>query len=235
MALKFLIDKLEDVSESLRDSYVKRDDGKYQLDVDGAVSKSKLDEFRNTNTQTKKDLDALKDKFKGIDPEKYNELVELERQSKEKKMLDDNDIEGLVEERTARMKAEYEDKINNLNESLESTNANLSKLIIDNQVTEAAVKAGIADTALVDIVSRARGQYQVIDGVAVAKNGENIIYGKDGETPLPISEWVDGVKTSAPHLFKPSEGSGALGGSDKTSKDTSNMSSTQKIAAGLEK
>ena len=48
--------------------YAERD-GARVLDVDGAVEKSKLDEFRNTNVSLIKERDELKQRFDGIDPE----------------------------------------------------------------------------------------------------------------------------------------------------------------------
>ena len=48
MSLKFQIEKLEDVAENLRSLYTPHE-GKFFLDVDGAVSREKLDEFRTNN------------------------------------------------------------------------------------------------------------------------------------------------------------------------------------------
>ena len=48
MALKFKAKSKEEIPNELQALYVERD-GAFVLDVDGAVEKSKVDEFRNTN------------------------------------------------------------------------------------------------------------------------------------------------------------------------------------------
>jgi len=53
--------------------YIERD-GAFVLDAEGAVEKAKLDEFRVNNVALIKQLDDLKKKFEGIDPEKVREL-----------------------------------------------------------------------------------------------------------------------------------------------------------------
>jgi len=56
--------------------------------------------------------------------------------------------------------------------------------------------------------------YRVVDGKAVpyakSKSGEDeIIYGKDGETPQPMKEWLAERVSDAPHWFKESTGGGS--------------------------
>ena len=47
--------------------YAERD-GTWVLDVDGAVEKAKLDEFRSNNVALMKERDELKQRFEGIEP-----------------------------------------------------------------------------------------------------------------------------------------------------------------------
>jgi len=60
-----------------------------------------------------------------------------------------------------------------------------------------------------------------------------VLYGKDGSTPMPMNEWVLGLKKTAPHLFAGAAGSGAGGGRGHGHVDVSKMSPLQKIEAGL--
>ena len=54
--------------------YAERE-GAWVLDVDGAVEKSKLDEFRNTNVSLIKERDDLKKRYEGIDPDEVRKLA----------------------------------------------------------------------------------------------------------------------------------------------------------------
>ena len=70
MALKYEIDKLEDVDEGMRPHYVKTDAGKFRITLDGEPPDSaKVAEFRATNVTLMKERDELRTRFEGIDPE----------------------------------------------------------------------------------------------------------------------------------------------------------------------
>ena len=66
MLLKFIVDTLEGVDQTVASLYEKQEDGKFRLNVEGAVPREKLDEFRNTNIELLKKVDA----FKGVDVKK---------------------------------------------------------------------------------------------------------------------------------------------------------------------
>ena len=68
MALKFKYKTREEVPAETLVLYAERE-GAWVLDVDGAVEKTKLDEFRNTNVSLLKERDDLKQRFDGIDPD----------------------------------------------------------------------------------------------------------------------------------------------------------------------
>lgn len=227
--LKFKIAKLEDVEEKYRGLYEAGADGAYYLTVEGAVSKEKLDEFRNTNIDLMKKLEP----FKNVDPAKLQEMIENERKIAEKKLIDAGDIDGLVAQRVATMKQEYESKIKELEASYTQANRQLEVLVIDNAVREQAIKLGVAPTAVDDVLLRAKTVFSVEEGKPVAKDRDgNMIYGKDGQSSLGIGDWIGSLKDSAPHLFGPSQGSGA---DNRRGSGQSNMpmSPAAKISAGL--
>lgn len=230
MALKYLIEKLEDVAEGLRGEYKRREDGKYVLDVDGAVDKSKLDEFRNNNIELQKQID----KFKNIDPTKHAELLELQRKLQEKELLEKGDVDKLVALRVENMKTDYEGRLNDLTTKYTTANGQLSTLMIDNVLKTEAIKVGVLPTAVDDVVLRARTVYVIENGVPTPKGQDGkVIYGKDGQNPLAVGDWLKDLKKTAPHLFAGSQGSGAGGGNNHGGPDTSKMTAVDKIAAGL--
>lgn len=60
MSLKYKVEKIEDVEEQFRSLYVADDSGAFILQVEGATSKAKVDEFRGNNVTLQTELDALK-------------------------------------------------------------------------------------------------------------------------------------------------------------------------------
>ena len=211
MALKYEVEKLDDVDESLRSLYTEAN-GKYVLAVDGVVPKQKLDEFRNNNIALAKERDELLQKYGDVDPELYRKLADEHNKLKEKKLIDAGKVDELIEERIKAMRASLEQERDTYKEQLSTARQRLEKMMIDNEAARLAVEMGCVDTALDDIVLRARMQFK-LDGNdrAIAVDGDKTIYGADGVTPLTIKEWMSSLTKSAPHLFKQSTGGGAAG------------------------
>lgn len=230
MGLKFVIERLEDVSEAFRSLYVKREDGKYQLDAEGATDKSKLDEFRNNNVELMKKLDAFKD----VDPRKYQELLDLDRQKREKQLIEAGKVDEVIAERVALMKQEHKKELDKLQDQLKVSTRQLETLLIDNQVKTVAVQHGVLPTAIDDIVLRAKTAFSIQDGQPVMKDEKGqVVYGEDGVNPMSIEGWAKQLKTKAPHLFQGFTGSGATGGKGGVGATDGNASPVNKIAAGL--
>lgn len=229
MALKYSLDSIEGLDENISKLYEKGSDNKYYLQVDGAVSKAKLDEFRETNVRLMKDME----KFKDIDPTKYRQLAEEHRKIQEKEWIEAGEIDKVVEQRVASMREDFNTKEAAYKTSNEAMSRQLEGLLIDNEVRAAATKLGVRATAVDDVLLRAKAIYRVKDGVAtpVDPKGQTI-YGKDGINPMSIPDWVGSLKQSADHLFQSSSGGGAGGGAGGAG-GGANLSSVQKIAAGL--
>lgn len=226
---KFKIAKLEDVAEELRKYYSQGADGAFYLTVEGAVDRARLDEFRNNNIDLQKKLE----RFKDIDPDKVAEILENERKIAEKKLIDAGDIEGLVNSRIAAMKQDYETRLGNTSKSLETANRQLETLLIDNEVRAHAIKIGVAPTAVDDVLLRAKTVFKVEEGRPVAKNEKGeVLYGKDGQNPLAVGDWIGGLKEVAPHLFQPSQGSGSTN-AQRGGPSGQKLSAAQKISQGL--
>lgn len=230
MGLKYQIAKLEDVPENVRGLY-KQDGAVYVLDAEDVVPKTKLDEFRNNNIQLTQQLEKLKD----IDPVKYAELIKLQQDVEEGRLIKEGKLEDVVTLRVTNMKRELEGQLAGTQSQLTQANAQLAVLMIDNAVRQAAVKNGALPTALDDVVLRARTVYSMDKGQPIPKDGKGqIIYGKDGTTPMAVEDWLVDLKKTAPHLFAGSQGSGAGGGRGGSGvTDTSKLTAAQKIALGL--
>ena len=140
------------------------------------------------------------------------DISELANVLKGKKTEKDADIEKLLSERTAAMKGELEKTIKELTERDSKNQAQLQVLLIDNAITAEATKAGVQPTAIPDVLLRGRSLYKLVDGKPTPMEGDKVIYGKDGLSPMPPSEWLGRLTSEAPHLFTPSQGGGARPG-----------------------
>lgn len=229
MSLKATLDTLDGVDAAIQPLYTKQDNGKFVLTVEGMVPSARLDEFRNNNIELKRQMEQFKD----VDPKRYAELLTEHKKLSEKKLIDAGEVDKVVAQRIEAMKAESDAALKKLTEDNSLMSTQLSSVLIDSTVKSAATVAGVIPTALDDVVLRAKATFQVKDGVVVALNDKGqVIYGKDGTTPLSTDEWVKNLKTSAPHLFEGMRGGGA-GGSGHGGQDTSKMTATQKIESGL--
>lgn len=232
MALKYLLKSLEGLADPIKALYVAQADGTFTLDVEGAVSATKLAEFRDNNVELKKQLEA----FQGIDPVKAREAITFQEGAKDKQLFDNGKIDELINTRTAKMKDEYETTINTLKSANETQGRQLEGLLIDSSVRSEALKSSVLPTAVDDVLLRAKAVFKIKDGVATPFDDQGrVIYGKDGVNPMQISEWVGGLAKTAAHLFQGNDGGGAPRSQHKAGgADSANMSATQKIAAGLQ-
>lgn len=207
MAIQLVVDTLDSVPEALRGEY-KEVEGKFHLTVDGLVPKARLDEFRNTNISTRRELDALKAQYDGVDVEAYRTLTAKEAAQRDKKLIAEGDVDALVNVRVAAMKADHDKLLGVATAERDATRGQLQGLLIDGALKDAAVKAGVTPTGIEDVVLRGRNVFKLHEGKATAFDGEKAMYGKDGES-LNMGEWLGGLAERAPHLFAASQGGGA--------------------------
>lgn len=243
MPIPAVLDTLDAMPENLQDSYAQGPDGKYHLsDVPGMVEKKRVDEFRENNRTLQSQLDELASQmelYKDVDLDELKALKEQERKIMEKELIDKGEIDTIIEQRMKPVVTAKDAEYAKLQKSYDAAEAQLGVLLIDNQTAQLATQLGVEPDALVDLTGRARNQFRIKNGKAVAIDDEgNQVYGPDGITPLELDKaWMEGVKKTAPHLFRPANGTGATDGSGNRGRgatDTSKLSSMQKIALGLD-
>lgn len=198
MALKYKIDKREEIPAELQSLYLERD-GAFFLDAEGVVEKAKLDEFRSTNVTLVKERDELKKRFEGIDPDEVRKLMEEKRK--------------LELQAQGHKPEEIDKQLESLSGERDALNSRLTAIQIDQGVITAATKRGLRPTAIPDITSRARVVFKLVNGVprAFEADGTTVRYGRDGVSPMTVDEWVDAQVSDAPHLFESNAGGGAAG------------------------
>lgn len=212
MALKFKFKTREEIPAEQAALYVERD-GAFVLDVDGAVDKSKLDEFRNSNVALIKERDELKKRFEGIDPDEVRRLAEEKQRLEEAQQVKTGEVEKVVENRLKTAKNEWDKQFSSVVTERDALNSRLTAIQIDQGIITSATKRGLRPTAIPDITARARLVFKLVNGVprAFEADGETVRVGKDGMTPMTLDEWVDSQVADAPHLFESNAGGGAAG------------------------
>jgi len=210
MALKFKFKSKDEIPAEQQALYVERD-GAWLLDVDGAVDKSKLDEFRANNIALSNQLADQKKRFEGIDPEQVRKLAEEKHRLEEAQQIKSGEVDKVVEGRLRTAKTEWDKQFAAVSSERDSLNARLTAIQIDQGVITVATKRGLRPTAIPDITARARTVFRLVDGAprAYETDGQTVRVGKDGITPMTLDEWVEQQVADAPHLFESNAGGGA--------------------------
>lgn len=244
MALKAILDSLDSVPEGLREHYKKDEtSGKYRLDADGVEDvtglKSALEKERNERKTTSQKLKELTEQLGDLDPAKAREALKKLQEMEDKKMIDAGKIDELLAHRTERMKQDFENQSKAFNKTIEDRtkerdqlNGRLSELLIDNGLRQAAVKAGIRPEAVEDAVLWGKQLYRIKDGNPVPMKGDQVLYGKNPNEPMPMEEYFSGLTTEKSHWFAESTGGGAggkkKGGDGPAKKKRSEMTFSEK-------
>jgi hypothetical protein len=167
-------------------------------------------------------LKTLEDKFNSIDMEEWNSLQAEKKAMADKQLIEAGEVDTLIEQRVEEvlavkakemetLRSAYEDKVSGLESNLADYDGQLSKMLVDNEITKFAAEHGVRTSALEDVLYRGRGLFRVEEGAAVAFDGSGRkVYGEDAVTPLTISGWLGGLANNAPHLFEASTGTGAV-------------------------
>jgi len=185
------------VPEGLEEHYKQDGDNGFVLEVAGVVdetsyntlkaeseeSKAKVKEFRDNNIKLKEQIEG------------FNHQSAPEGDASA-------DVQAKIDAAVSGMR-ERLDKFENENQTLTHQ---LEEVVLSDRVKDIAVRNGVHESALPDVVTRARSVFTVKDGKPVPK--DSVGRDEQGNVLTPES-WFKKLETDAPHLFKPSTGTGA--------------------------
>lgn len=202
---------------------------KHQEALDKAVAglKSKNAELLGMNKTIKSELEQFKGQFEGLDVEAVKGLLSKASQDEETRLIAEGKIDEVVTKRTERLRGDYEKQLQEATQRAEKAEAFANQFkdkVLADSIRAAALKAGALPEASDDIILRAKGTFQLNEhgeAVALDRDGE-VIYGKDGKTPLSPLEWAESLREAAPHLWPRAVGAGQTG--DKGGKATKKRS-----------
>lgn len=220
MVLKSIYDKLEDVPEKFRELFTERN-GKFELTgVEGVKTQADIDRLSTALTSERDEHKKTKGLFEpwsklGKKPEEIatslDRLAELELMTDKTK---DTNIDEIVEKRMQARTAPLTREV----EGLKSELAKRDDIIkgfegesrtrkIHDAIRTGAKSAGLLDAAIDDAILHGERIFTLTDdGKVAAKEGVGVTPGLDP------SLWLSDLKTSRPHWFGATGGSGAKGG-----------------------
>lgn len=185
--------------------------------IDKAVSglKTKNQELLGSVKTAKGELDQFKAQLDGLDLDAVKGLLSKADQDEETRLIAEGKLDEVVSRRTERLRADQDKKLLAEKERADKAEAFAARFkdkVLADSIREASAKAGALPEAAEDMILRARSVFQLSeDGQAVAMADGEIVYGKDGKTPLSPLEWAEGLRESAPHLWPRAQGAGAVG------------------------
>ena len=221
MALQFVLASIDDLPDNIKTLYKKREDGKFQLEAEGVVDKTKLDEFRANNIALTEKMKEVQDQlkaFEGMDPAKYKTFMDKFQSDEEKKLLKDGNLDEVIKLRTANIFMEYTEQLKaketiiaKLTEDSKKATGDKDSYIVENELRKSVgnkdlgFHENVADI-LKDSVLR---EFKHKDGKVIrVKPDGSLVYGKSGD-PMGLDEFVQGYAKDHPYLVKPSGGGGA--------------------------
>jgi hypothetical protein len=218
MALKMVVDTLDGLPETVAPLYEKGDDGKFRLSLDGYEDPVNLKKALHSEREARKEFERkarLLDEYGDMKPEDIKRLRDIksrEENDEELQLINAGKINEVWERRSQAMRKDYEKKLDGATKSVEAERTKAQSLVqraIDSELRAASAKVGVHNFAVEDVLLHGRQLFTIDDegSVVQVKNGE-IVYGKDGKTPLSPTEWLEAKRESSPHWF-PASGSGS--------------------------
>lgn len=217
---KVTAEELATLAEPLRAYYTRSGDD-YVLDADGVEDvgglKRVLEDKKADVQKLKAKLDEVTKTYADLDPERAREALKKLDEIENQNLLSAGKVDEVVAKRTEAMRKDLESRISAAQAALEERDGLIAKmrskletLTIDSALKELALKAGVRDTALPDLLSRGRSVFKMKDEQVVPLNEDGTTrLGKNGRDPLTFDEYVALLQSDAPHLFEPNTGGGS--------------------------
>jgi hypothetical protein len=211
--MKYTVSDLSAIPAEFHGFYAESN-GKYVLQVDGAVPKAELDSLRDANIGIKRQIEAMTTHYDGVDPDEFRRLLRQERLQRDWQMFQDGRGDEVISDRTALMRAEHQRVLDALTTERDAAVVQVEAMVIDTAILEASLKAEVRPCAIDDVLLRGRQTFRVADGRPVGYQGDAPLLGRHG-APLGVAEWVASLSQSAPHMFEASASGAAPGGSQQ--------------------
>lgn len=222
MSLKFLIDSLDGLEDSVKELYEDAGDGKYQLKVEGIPSEKAGDDDdvkelkqaleRERQNAAKARRESSEFRKLGLDPEEVAELQRQREEAERKKLKDEGEFEKLLNQH----KEKWEGEKATLTKERDDAVAALKTHVGESAFVTELAKLGATEegVSLLPLRFKERIRVDIADGRPVVE-----VLASDGETPMAgtakdgratLTDLVEEAAKSYPSLFK-AQGKGGGG------------------------
>ena len=231
MAIKTVIAKLDDVDESLRGLYRESENG-FILDIEGVdehpdVKGMKVvmeDQKKKTKAEQAKTKEVQKalDAFQDLDPEAAREALTKIQELEDKGRMDKGEFEQLLAERITEATGKVERAMNaQLTEAKTQNEASalerdaaintLSKFKISDEISQAALEAGVKKTLLRHLTRDAHEVFEVRESKVGAWDADDILRTDEKGGQLTPKTYVRDYLVANPDFSEPNRGAGYEG------------------------
>ena len=204
--------------EAIQEHY-KANGEEFWLEADGLITKSELDavnqkliEFRNNNQALNAkatELEALKAKYKDVDPAEYERVKGELEALKAKGVNKPDDVTTKIQEAVTAAVKPLSDKLADAERQRQESDTALQQSQLRSALTTAALGGKAIKGAVYTIVDKAMGVFES-DGAGGLKAREGHFSADKPAEPLTISEWLTGqAKGDLSFAFETSKGGGA--------------------------
>ena len=226
-------DSLDLVPDGLRE-YAKTIEGSDKVNVN-VVPSAKIDEFRDNNIKLAKERDDLRGQYDplkliiGDNAEEFvkslEELRTTQQRVKDGELKETRTIEEALHKRTEELRKDYDSRLQAEGKEkaawrikYDGLDTQYRRSLISSAIKDAAMEtdSGVEPKAISDITMAALQVFRCDDhGRIIPFEGDVMIYGPDGASPMTTREWIAKLKEDKPFFFKPSSGGGSLGDTTK--------------------
>jgi len=188
---------------------------------------AEIERLRNHSQKILDEKKKLQKQYEGLgDPEHVKQILAQFENDEDAKLVAEGKFKDVLKKHTERLSLEYKSQLDELSKQLkelEEAKTKFEGLYHESEaghaVSAAAIKAGIRDTAIEDVLMRAKGVFRVSeDGKLEARDKEGNLVTVENK-PLTPELFVQQLKEKYPHYWPESQGAGASGGSGETVKD----------------
>ena len=155
------------------------------------------------------ELKDFKQKFEGVDVDQILQFAEKAKQDELTKKLSEGKFDEVLAQKTDLMRSDFEQKLSEQTSRAQT----LESKVLNGFIATYAAQAGVQPEAIDLVNMLAQSQFKLDangDPVAVNAQGE-VINGKDGKTPLTVTDWLASLRETKPILWGTPQGSSAPG------------------------
>jgi hypothetical protein len=158
--------------------------------------------------------------FEGVDLDQYRNFMSQMENDEETKLIAHGKISEVVERRTQRMKEQFELNLKKKDEEAQRAlkerdtfKANAENILLDTQLRNAAITAGVNPRALDDVIARGKRVFKVTDGNKLEARDANglLMTGNDATNSMTPEEFVDSLRQDHSYYWMANTPAGLTG------------------------